>query len=57
VVAVGKCDVDENRQFAKSFGISSIPAIFFIKSGKIVDMQIGYCNKEELKKKFEKLRK
>jgi thioredoxin 1 len=53
-VGIGKCNVDENRELTNQFGISSIPAIFFIKNGKIVDKQIGYCEKNELKAKIEK---
>lgn len=53
-VGIGKCNVDENRELTNQFGISGIPAIFFIKNGKIVDKQIGYCEKNELKAKIEK---
>ena len=53
-VGIGKCNVDENRELTKQFGISSIPAIFFIKNGKIVDQQVGYCEKSVLKAKIDK---
>ena len=53
-VGIGKCNVDENRELTKQFGISSIPAIFFIKGGKIVDSHIGYCEKKVLKEKIDK---
>lgn len=53
-VGIGKCNVDENRTLTNQFGISSIPAIFFIKNGKIVDQQVGYCEKEELRAKIDK---
>ena len=53
-VAIGKCNVDDNRKLASYFGIVSIPAIFFIKNGKWVDSHIGYCNKETLKAKIER---
>ncbi len=55
-VAVGKCNVDENRKLTQKFGISSIPAILFIKSGKVVDQHVGYCEKDVLKAKIEKWR-
>ena len=35
-IVVGKVNVDEEMQLAMQFGISSIPAIFFIKNGKVV---------------------
>ena len=53
-VGIGKCNVDENRELTNQFGISSIPAIFFIKGGKIVDSHIGYCEKKVLKEKIDK---
>ena len=55
-VAIGKCNVDENAELTNQFGIDGIPAIFFIKNGKIVDKQIGYCEKKDLKAKIEKWR-
>ena len=56
-VAIGKCNVDENRDLTSSFGVRSIPAIYFIKNGKVVDEQIGYCDKDALKAKIDKLLK
>ncbi len=56
-IVVGKCDVDNNRQLTSNFGIRSIPALFFIKNGKVVDQHIGYSEKDVLKEKFEKLLK
>lgn len=53
-VGIGKCNVDENRDLTQQFGVSSIPAIFFIKNGKIVDQHLGYCEKEVLKAKINK---
>ena len=53
-VGIGKCNVDENRELTQQFGISSIPAIFFIKKGKIVDQHLGYCEKSVLKAKIDK---
>ena len=55
-IAIGKCNVDDNSKLTRDFGISAIPAIFIIKNGKIVDKQIGYCEKEVLKAKIEKWR-
>ena len=56
-VAIGKCNVDENRALTSSFGVRGIPAIYLIKNGQIVDEQIGYCTKDVLKAKIEKLLK
>lgn len=56
-VGIGKCNVDDNRELTSQFGVSSIPAIFIIKNGKVVDKQIGSCDKAVLKDKIEKWRK
>ena len=37
-VNVGKVNVDENPQISMNYGITSIPAILFIKDGQVVDM-------------------
>ena len=56
-VAIGKCNVDENRSLTSRFGVQGIPAIYLLKNGKIVDEQIGYCSKDVLKAKIDKLLK
>lgn len=56
-IVVGKCDVDNNRDLTTNFGVRSIPALFFIKNGKVVDQHIGYSEKAALKEKFESLLK
>ena len=56
-VAIGKCNVDENKELTRKFEVSSIPAVFFIKNGKIVDTHLGYCEKAVMKEKIEKFRK
>lgn len=35
-VKVGKVNVDEENELASAFGISSIPALFVVKHGKVV---------------------
>ncbi len=40
-VTVGKLNVDENGNIARELGISSIPAVFIFKDGKIVEKLIG----------------
>ena len=54
---IGKCNVDENRSLTTRFEVQGIPAIFLMKNGKIADTQIGYCTKEQLKAKIERLAK
>lgn len=38
---VGKINVDEEEELAMKFGVSSIPALFVIENGKIVNQSLG----------------
>src|ERR1700733_12963274 len=40
-VELAKVNVDENPRIAQSFGVQSIPAVFAIAEGKVVDQFIG----------------
>ena len=40
-VALAKVDIDSNPQIAASFAVKSIPAVFAISGGKVVDSFIG----------------
>lgn len=40
-VKVAKVNVDENQELAATFQVSSIPVVFFIKDGQVVDKVIG----------------
>jgi thioredoxin 1 len=52
-VKVGKVNVDENPQVSMNFGITSIPAILFIKNGKVIDKLVGAQPKSNFVKKIE----
>jgi len=52
-LAVGKVNVDENRQTAAKFGIRSIPTLLFFKDGSRVDQVIGAHPKGTIKAKIE----
>ncbi|MGN0473672.1 MAG: thioredoxin [Acutalibacteraceae bacterium] len=45
---VCKVNVDEEQELAVAFGIESIPALFVIKDGKIVNQTVGYHSKEDI---------
>lgn len=47
-IKVGKINVDEEVELARAFGISSIPAIFVIKDGKVSAQSLGLVTKEKL---------
>ncbi|HEX8278254.1 MAG TPA: thioredoxin [Segetibacter sp.] len=52
-VNIGKVNVDQNPTLSMNYGITSIPAILFIKGGKVVDKQIGAVPKSVLDKKIQ----
>ena len=52
-VNVGKVNVDNNPQISINYGITSIPAILFVKGGKVVDKLVGAQPKANFVKKIE----
>ncbi|MBC9934384.1 thioredoxin [Chitinophaga qingshengii] len=52
-VNIGKVNVDLNPQISIDYGITSIPAILFIKGGQVVDKQVGAVPKAVLEKKIQ----
>ena len=48
-ILIGKIDVDAEEELAARFQISSIPALFVIKNGKIEYQSVGYQHLESLK--------
>lgn len=52
-VNVGKVNVDQNPQLSINYGITSIPAILFVKDGKVVDKLVGAQPKSNFVKKIE----
>ena len=52
-IKVGKVNVDHNPQLSVNYGITSIPAILFIKGGKVVDNLVGAQPKSNFVKKIE----
>ena len=52
-VNVGKVNVDNNPQVSMNYGITSIPAILFIKGGQVVDKLVGAQHKGNFVKKIE----
>src|SRR5438045_8613851 len=51
-VNVGKLNVDHNPDVSVKYGVTSIPVILFIKSGEVVDKQVGAAPKAVLNKKI-----
>ena len=54
-VKFGKLNIDDNPQTASKYGVMSIPTVFFVKNGEIVDTQVGLVPKDPLKAKIDTL--
>lgn len=52
-VNIGKLNVDHNPQVSSTYGITSIPAILFLKNGQVVDKLVGAQPKSNFVKKIE----
>ena len=50
-----KINVDESRDLAVQFGVTSIPTFVFIKNGKVQGKETGYISKEDLNAKIKEL--
>jgi thioredoxin 1 len=49
---IGKVDVSEYGDIAVEMGVSSIPALFFYRNGKLEKSLIGYMDKDTLAAKL-----
>ena len=54
-VNIGKLNVDHNPEVSMNYGITSIPAILFIKNGQVVDKLVGAQPKANFVRKIESL--
>jgi thioredoxin 1 len=54
-VQIVKINVDEHPDIAGQFGVSSIPAVFFVKGGQVVDALVGAMPKMVFQQKIDTL--
>ena len=47
-IKVGKVNVDEEQELAAQFQVYSIPSLFVMKNGRIVNQSVGAKSKEEI---------
>lgn len=47
-IKVGKINVDEEQLLAEKFGVMSIPSLFVIKDGKVVEQSVGAKPKSQI---------
>ncbi len=48
-----KLNIDEERDIAIRYSVSSIPTFLFFKNGNVVGRETGYIGKDTLKEKIE----
>jgi thioredoxin 1 len=54
-IVVAKVNVDENSDIAAKFGVRSIPAVFLMKNGAVVDQFTGVQSRTEINKRIDQL--
>ena len=47
-VKVGKVNVDDERELALEYGVSSIPTVMVFQTGEVKQTSVGYRPKEEI---------
>ncbi|HEV2601601.1 MAG TPA: thioredoxin [Candidatus Babeliales bacterium] len=50
-----KINVDEARELAIKFSVSSVPTFIFMKNGQVMGKETGQMSKEELQTKIDEL--
>ena len=48
-------NVDDSRELAIQFGVSSVPTFIFMKDNQILSKEVGYLSKDALKTKITSL--
>lgn len=52
-VKIAAVNIDEEKNLTEKYGIRTIPALLFIKSGKVLESRFGYVRKDELLDMFQ----
>ena len=47
-VKVGKVNVDDERELALEYGVSSVPTVMVFQNGEVKETSVGYRPKEEI---------
>jgi len=48
-IKVCGCDVDQNEDLARKYGVMSIPCLILFENGKEIKRSVGYISLDELK--------
>ena len=54
-VKIAKLNVDENSQIGSRYSISSVPTLFLVKNGRIIDTLMGALPKEQLESQIARI--
>ncbi|KEQ29014.1 thioredoxin [Pedobacter antarcticus 4BY] len=54
-IVIAKINVEENPELATKFSVRSIPAVFLIKNGGVVDQFTGVQSRAEINKRIDQL--
>jgi thioredoxin 1 len=52
---ISKINVDKNPELSSQYNVSSIPALFYFKNGKMVGKQLGFQAKSNLSQNLKNL--
>lgn len=52
---IAKLNLDENSRIGSRYSISSVPTLFLVKNGRIVDTLIGALQREELESQIARI--
>ena len=52
-VGFAKVDVDENQQYAGTYGIRGIPTLLVFRGGEEVDRIVGYSPEDQIRSRLE----
>lgn len=53
-ILVAKINVDENPELSQKFGVFSIPSLFVLKNGEVVDQSVGFRPKAAILRMLDK---
>ena len=53
-IIVAKINVDENPELSQKFGVFSIPSLFVLKNGEIVEQSVGFRPKAAILRMLDK---
>jgi len=47
-INVFKVNVEDHRELAKSYSVRSIPSVFYLKNGEIINQTVGFVDEDKI---------